>query len=133
MTILKYYTDWPVLTEILHTCFLGEYLGVFFSFFRNCDFWGLRASFRQNEVKSFWAAWSFQKRSDLAEILHTYWSLGEYLGCFFHFSKKVNLICKVSLMFCYNATIGPSNNLKLLKLRPVRCARLTILDIISKR
>ena len=29
------------LAEILHTCSLGEYLGVFFSFFKNFDFWGL--------------------------------------------------------------------------------------------
>ena len=33
------------LAEILHTCSLGEYLGVFFSFFENFDFWGLGTSF----------------------------------------------------------------------------------------
>ena len=35
-------------------------------------------------VRKLWG--SLQKWSNLAEILHTY-SLGEYLGCFFHFFK----------------------------------------------
>ena len=36
---------WFVLAEIWHICSLGEYLGVFFSFFKNFDFWGLGTSF----------------------------------------------------------------------------------------
>ena len=36
---------WLDLAEIWHTCSLGEYLGVFFSFFENFDFWGLGTSF----------------------------------------------------------------------------------------
>ena len=32
------------LAEILHTWSLGKYMGVFFSFFENFDFWGLGTS-----------------------------------------------------------------------------------------
>ena len=35
------------LAEIWHTYSLSEYLGVFFSFFKNSDFWGLGTSFSQ--------------------------------------------------------------------------------------
>ena len=41
------------LAEIWHTCSLGEYLGVFFSFFENFDFWGLGTSFSQNGQSIF--------------------------------------------------------------------------------
>ena len=45
----NFVADWWVqklsdLAEILHTCFLGEYLEVFLSFFKNFDFWDLGTS-----------------------------------------------------------------------------------------
>ena len=36
---------WFDLAEILHTCSLGKYLGVFFSFFKNFHFRGFGTSF----------------------------------------------------------------------------------------
>ena len=43
---------WSDLAEIWHTCSLGEYLGVFFSFFKNFDFGAWGRVFRQNEAKT---------------------------------------------------------------------------------
>ena len=36
------------LAEILHTCSLGKYLGMFLLFFENFDFWGLGTSISSN-------------------------------------------------------------------------------------
>ena len=79
---------WSDLAEILHTCSLGESLGVFFSFFQIFHF--LRCGHvpkRQHEAKNFGAGWRLRKSYDLAEILPTS-SLGEYLGVFFSFLQN---------------------------------------------
>ena len=36
---------WSDLVDIWPSCSLGEYLGIFFSFFKKFDFWGLETSF----------------------------------------------------------------------------------------
>ena len=47
---------WSDLAEILHTCSLDEYLGVFFLFFENFDFWDLGTSFSAKTRLKLWGS-----------------------------------------------------------------------------
>ena len=58
---LKFGAAWRLqkqsdLAEILHTCSLGEYLGVLFSFFENFDSWGLGTSFSAKTRLKLWGS-----------------------------------------------------------------------------
>jgi len=58
------------LAEIWHTCSLGKYLGLFFSFFQNFHYFhfgALLTILGQNWAKTFRAAYRAKKWLDLAE------------------------------------------------------------------
>ena len=78
---------WLDLTEILHTCFLGEYLGNFSHLFQNFYIWGFETSFSaKTRLKTLGHAGHFKngpiwlKFCTLAHWVNT-------LGCVFHFFK----------------------------------------------
>ena len=48
--------------KFLHTCSSGEYLGMFFSFFENFDFWSLGTSFSAKTRLKLWGSLKASKK-----------------------------------------------------------------------
>ena len=103
------------LAEIWHTCSLGEYLGVFFSFSKILIFGAWGQVFRQNEAKTLGRAGGFKN----GPIWLKFGTLVPWVNiwrCFFHFSK-VLIFGALGRVFCQNEakTLGQPGGLKMVR------------------